>query len=326
MIFLLYPLKFEPVYKSILWGGRNIEKKFNRNMPDGNIAESWEVCCREDGMSIVSNGELKGLSLQELMDTYKEDLLGKKYDYFPLLIKIIDANDKLSVQVHPDDEQAKKENGQNGKTEMWYVFDSKPGAKLIYGLKEGITKSEFEESIENSTVEDTLKEVPVKPGDSFYMPSGTVHAILDGILVAEIQQNSNTTYRVYDWNRVDKNGNPRELHIEKALDVIDFSGEKIKNAEKQISNSSANIDTPLYAKKALASSEYFTVEELSIKEIYTKNTEGNKFYIYMAVQGEGSVDYKDTSLDIKPGDTVMIPACLGEFSISGNLKLLEIFI
>ena len=323
---MLYPLKFEPVYKSILWGGRNIGKKFNRNIPNGNIAESWEVCCREDGMSLVSNGELKGLSLQELMDTYKEDLLGKKYDYFPLLIKIIDANDKLSVQVHPNDEQAKKGNGQNGKTEMWYVFDSKPGAKLIYGLKEGITKSEFEGAIKNSTVEDTLKEVPVKPGDSFYMPSGTVHAILDGILVAEIQQNSNTTYRVYDWNRVDKNGNPRELHIDKALNVIDFSGEKLKNAERQISNSSTNIDNPLYAKKVLASSEYFTVEELSIKQNYTKNTNGDKFYIYMTVEGEGSIDYKGTSLDIKSGDTVMIPACLGEFSISGNLKLLEVFI
>lgn len=322
---MLYPFKFEPIYKAIIWGGRNLEKKFKRNLPEGNIAESWEVCCRSDGISIVLNGPLKGISLQKIMEQHREELLGsavyKKYNNsFPLLIKLIDANDKLSVQVHPDDEYALYHKEGSGKTEMWYVVDAKPEAKLIYGLKGSTSKEDLIKAIEEGKVGECLKEVPVKSGDALYIPSGTVHAILDGILIAEIQQNSNTTYRLYDWGRVDNMGKGRELHIDKALEVINFQQGCSSETGPEITEADS------FVLKILARSKYFTVEELLIKSTYVNETHGMRFYIYMIIDGEGLMKYTGGHISLTAGETVLVPACTEKYEITGSIKALKVYI
>ncbi|KPU42238.1 putative mannose-6-phosphate isomerase GmuF [Oxobacter pfennigii] len=321
---MLYPLKFKPVYKNILWGGRNIEKHYKRCLPEGSIGESWEVCCHDEGMSIIENGKHQNQGLDFLINQYEDKLLGTDIfenhkNTFPLLIKLIDANDKLSVQVHPDDKYARMNNEGSGKTEMWYVIDAKPGARLIYGLKKNVKKEDLKNALEKRNVEPILNEVAVKPGDIFYIPAGMVHAILEGILIAEIQQNSNTTYRLYDWNRVDKNGQLRELHIERALDVICFS-------ENEDLNVLSSYECSSYCMKTLVNSPYFSVEEMDIKKSYSNTTDGSKFYIYMSLSGRGIINYFDGYIEINAGDTVLIPASLGFYEIKGNLKALKIYI
>lgn len=305
---MFYPLKFYPVYKNMIWGGRNIATKFDRKIPHGNIGESWEICCREDGMSVVSNGRLKEKTLEVLISEYKESLLGTlvynqgSHHSFPLLIKIIDATDRLSVQVHPDDTYAAKHND-SGKTELWYVLDAEPGAGLIYGLKEGLTKEAFVQALDEGDIKKTLNRIPITRGDTLYIPSGTVHAILEGALIAEIQQNSNVTYRLYDWDRLDKDGKPRELHVEDAINVIDF-------------------DRPLNSPN---DGTYFSVEELEIDEKYSNSTDGSRFYIYMVIEGSGTMKYEGGEETLVPGDTVLIPATMGEYSIIGDIRVLEIY-
>lgn len=223
----MYSIKFEPVFKEKVWGGNKLAKYLSKDVSmDVKVGESWEIACHREGTSKIRNGEYKGLTLEELIKHYGDIVFGKSIekitDRFPLLIKFIDANDKLSVQVHPDDEYAMKFEDDFGKTEMWYIVDAEPGAKLVYGLKKGITKEDFIKAIENNDFDEILREIEVKKGDVVFIPAGTIHAIGKGILIAEIQQSSDITYRVYDWNRVGLDGKPRELHIEKALDVINF--------------------------------------------------------------------------------------------------------
>lgn len=325
---MMYPLKFIPVYKKTIWGGRNIEKKFNRHIPEGKVAESWEVCCRKEGNSVVSNGVYKDRNLYDLITTYKEELLGSKvYDRFsnnfPLILKIIDANDKLSVQVHPDEDYQGFENGESSKAEMWYIIDAKPGAQIIYGLKEGITKDEFAEAVKNKDIKHTLNFVTVRKGECYYIPGGTVHAILDGILIAEIQQNSNTTYRVYDWDRVDDKGKSRELHINKALNAISFDN---KGLNKGLQNPVQVHEYCNYSSKELAANKYFTVEELDIKSTYHTATDGTRFYIYLNLEGNGIVKYSGGEEKMNPGDTILIPAALGEYELNGNIKALKMYV
>lgn len=313
---MLYPLKFIPVYKEIIWGGTNIKRFFGRNIPFEKTAESWEICARPDGMSVVSNGELSGLTILDVIEKYKEKLLGtrsvNKYGGdFPLLIKIIDANDRLSVQVHPDDEYARAQGEKNGKNELWYIIDAKPGAKLIYGLRDGVTKEEFSAAVKNGTVADTLREVPVAPGDALFIPAGTVHAILEGILIAEIQQNSNTTYRIYDWDRVGKDGKPRELHIDKALDVINF-GVQPQKLETNIGS----------ARRTILRGEYFNIDEIKLDGRFKSKTEGDTFYVLMNLTGRLDLSYDGGKTALEPGDTVLIPACLGKYELEGQSKLL----
>ncbi|SEF55756.1 mannose-6-phosphate isomerase [Caloramator fervidus] len=319
---MLYPLFFKPVYKETIWGGQNLRKILNRDLPFEKTAESWEVCCHKNGMSIIENGVLKGKTLREVIDLYKQDLIGYKtleYDRFPILIKYIDANDKLSVQVHPDDDYALKNEGDFGKTEMWYVLDAKKDAKLIYGVKKGVTKEEFKKALQEKRLEDCLNYVSVKKGDIIFIPAGTVHAILDGIVIAEIQQNSDTTYRVYDWNRVDKTGKPRELHIEKALDVIDFS-----------MNGSVTFSNPVkmngYCVANISRCKYFNVDEISVEYEYKDKTNGQTFFIYMCIEGNGKLIYKNGAYEIEMGKTFMLPAKEEQFSIHGRLKLLKVYL
>ena len=322
----MYPIKFDPVFKNKIWGGRNLKRLFNKNISEGPVGESWEIASHDNGQSIIKNGTYRGMTIQELIAYQGQLIFGEKaedeyYNKFPLLIKLIDARDNLSVQVHPDDQYASKyEDGESGKTEFWYILNAEPGAKIIYGVKENITKQQFKEAVNNSSINKLLNEIEVKSGDCFYIPAGTVHAIGKGIMIAEIQQNSDMTYRVYDWDRVDDNGNSRELHINKALDVIDFKiSDYIKAEELLIKNTD-------YKLAELINTEYFNVRTVEIYKNYKANTKNNRFYIYMNLGSEVTINYNDGRMKIKKGETVLIPAALGEYEIVGQGVLLESFI
>jgi mannose-6-phosphate isomerase len=319
---MLYPLFFEPVYKNIIWGGRNLETVFNRILPPGEIAESWDVCCHKNGMSIVSNGPLKGKSLEELIKLYSLELLGKKcvdMDRFPVLVKIIDANDKLSVQVHPGDAYALKDCGDLGKTEMWYIIDAKPNSRLVYGTLPGVSKEEFKASITNGSLQEKMRYVNVVKGDVIFIPVGTVHAIMEGLIIAEIQQNSDTTYRVFDWDRTDVNGNSRELHIDKALDVINFDFDGKINKPIDIKHSG-------YNEEKLISCEYFKVDKIIIDNLYEDKTDGNSLFIYTSIDGDGYLVHNETKYNVPKGSSFIIPAAIGKFEIIGNLTLLKTYL
>jgi len=324
---LLYPLKFRPAYKNYIWGGRNLEK-LGKALPEGKIAEAWEVSSHPDGISIISNGIFQGLSLKELIEKCPQDVMGLDIwkhhkTYFPLLFKLIDANDKLSVQVHPDDEYARiNENNVFGKHEAWYIIDAKPNAKIVYGLISGINKDIFSRSVCENKIESCLNYINVFPGDTIDVQSGIVHAIGKGIVLAEIQQNSNLTYRVYDYNRLDEKGNSRTLHIEKALEVINFNTNcnmaKVKGLDLPIDSGST--------KTYKLSNRYFSLELLNISEKFEENAKGNKFYIYFFIEGEALIKYYEGTTYAKKGETVLIPASLGEYIIWGNFKALKIYV
>jgi len=225
---MLYPLKFQPILKDKIWGGKKLKNLFNKAAETDKLGESWELSGYENDESVVTNGFLAGNNLAELIEIYMDELVGDKvYNQyglsFPLLFKLIDANENLSIQVHPGDEVAAERHNSYGKTEMWYVVDADPDGKLIIGFTKDCTREEYLDALDNDKVEDLLQHVPVKKGDVFFIPAGLVHAIGKGVVVAEIQQSSDITYRIYDFKRVDEQGNERELHTEQALDVIDFT-------------------------------------------------------------------------------------------------------
>lgn len=309
----MYPIKFEYLYYERIWGGRGLEK-LGRNLPSGNIGESWDIACHKNGIGTVSNGPLKGMKFNELIDKYGDNLLGRKIpkDRFPLLIKIITSDDKLSVQVHPDDEYAKSTENDFGKTEAWYVIDAKEGAEIILGTK-NCNKDIFEEAIKKQNLEPYLNRIKVKKGDMFYVNTGLVHAICEGIIVAEIQQSSDTTYRVYDYGR------GREIHVKKALDVIDFTlhGEKIKEITERYDN---------YDKINLCQSKFFNIEKYKIYKSLKCHSDEDRFYLYTCVEGHGKVCWKDEKLKISFGDSFLIPAKLGEYILEGEFTLLKSYV
>lgn len=305
----MYPIKFTPIYKERIWGGNNLKRIFGRELPSNCIGESWELCSHSNGTSIVVNGSLAGKTLQELMVEYKEGIMGNKYantNNFPLLIKIIDANENLSIQVHPEDEYAYRVEGEAGKTEAWYVANAKADAKIVYGLKENVTKENFIKAVETNTVGDIVKMVPVKAGDMVFVPAGIIHALLDGVMVYEVQQNSDTTYRVYDYNRVGDDGKSRELHTEKAIEVINFK----EQPSCDFNGGSINC-------------QYFSMEKLRIQGVKIEKTE-DQFIIYCVTAGTGEIVYEGLVETLHAGDTVLIPACLGDFVIRGNVEVLKI--
>lgn len=305
----MYPIKFKPIYKEMIWGGTNLQEIFGKDIPNHHIGESWELSSHNAGTSVVENGYLAGKNLNEIISEYKEEIMGKKFvsgKNFPLLIKIIDANDKLSIQVHPDDEHADPLQGEAGKTEAWYVVKAKENAQIIYGLQDKITKEDFIVAIENHKVNDVVKRVTVKSGDMIFVPAGVIHALLDGVVVYEVQQNSDTTYRVYDYDRVNAEGRKRELHVEKALNVIRFGEEP-----------------PSIVTGNRVECEYFSMEKLVITEEQQKTTT-DQFIVYCVIAGAGEIQYKEGAIDLHHGDTFLIPAGLGAFVLKGNLELLEI--
>ena len=312
---MLKPIKLNPVFKEIIWGGNRLKNEYNKKSDLNNIAESWELTVRPDGMNTINGGEFDGMTMEEYIEKNGESVVSNKpQPFFPLLIKFIDAEDNLSVQVHPDDEYGLKNANSLGKTEMWYIIDAKPGAQLVYGLKEGVSNEEFAQAITNGKVEEKLNYVNVKKGDVFFIPSGLVHAIGAGILLAEIQQNSNITYRVYDYNRVGKDGKPRELHVNDALNVIvNRNQEEIEKI--QFSTNAKNTNT-------LACCEYFNVEKHNIDGTLSSFTNEESFASLLCLDGEGEITYEGEKFGFSKGDSYFIPANLGEFTINGKLEVI----
>ena len=314
----LYPLFFEPVLKNYIWGGRNLEK-LGRSLPENErVAESWEIAAHDDGMAVVKNGTYAGMELGELLNQLGEVLVGKNNEWalkrgkFPLLVKLIDANKNLSVQVHPDDDYAKRYEGNElGKSEMWVILDAKPGAEIVYGLDEHITKERFKKAIKDGDLGEYLHRVEIKQGDHVCVPSGTLHAILEGALLAEIQQNSNTTYRVFDWNRVGDDGEPRELHVEKALDVIDFN--QVKKALPLPQEKESEIG---FSVENLCRNQYFTTDRYYLEEGATIDglCDGSTLEIWGLLSGT----IKLNGEEMNRINFVLLPASMGPYEIKAN--------
>ncbi|WP_297419933.1 type I phosphomannose isomerase catalytic subunit [Clostridium sp.] len=306
----MYPIRFENLYYEKIWGGRDLES-FRDNLPEGNIGESWDIACHPNGTGVVANGEYKGIKFDDLIKEYGYDVVGTKVslEKLPLLVKLINSREKLSVQVHPGDEYAAKFEGDYGKTEAWYVVDAKPNATLIVGTKD-CTKAEFEAAIKSGEVEKYLNKIDVKKGDCFLINSGLIHAICEGVIIAEIQQNSDVTYRVYDYGR------PREIHVEKALDVTNFElqCENLKGEEVSFDG---------YKKSLLCKNEYFGIEKLTIEEALKDSGDKDKFDILTCVDGEGTIEGDGYCEKIKMGDSYLIPAALGNYEIKGKLTVLK---
>jgi mannose-6-phosphate isomerase len=317
---LVYPLTFTPVFRDYIWGGRNLETKFGRPLPPGIIAESWEISGHPSSPTAVENGPLAGQTLPQITQTLGLDLVGNRSQgmlargKFPLLIKLLDANQPLSVQVHPNDDYAHRhENGELGKTEMWYILHAEPGAYLIYGLKPGVTPASFRQALAGGTLESCLHQLPVKAGDTVFIPAGSVHAIMDGIMLAEIQQNSDTTYRVYDWNRLGPDGQPRPLHIDKAIDVINFAQVEPQHFSPQLVKENADL-----RREIITACPYFNVERVTFKRESAKfkgQGDGSTFEIWGSMSGLGRVNWAGVPVELPAIRFTLLPAALGEFEI-----------
>ena len=306
------PVKLLPAFKDYLWGGTRLKTDFNKKTDLDIVAESWELSANEDGQSVVTGGEYDGYTLREYIGKVGKEVLGSKardMTYFPLLIKLIDAKTNLSVQVHPDDVYAGRVENSYGKTEMWYVLDCEPGAYLYYGLNRAISKEEFKERIDNNTILDVLNKAEVHKGSVFFIPSGTIHAIGAGIVICEIQQNSNITYRVYDYDRRDKDGRPRELHIDKALDVTD-----LKKAP-ELTQIQSDDDA------VLASCKYFTVRRLRVKGKAEVGIDDTSFHSLIVTDGSGYINMNDTKTELNKGDSIFVPAQSGKYVLNGDLEI-----
>lgn len=304
---MMFELK--PVTKHIIWGGERLSRDYGMGEKGEKIAEAWELTCRGDGDNEIISGKYSGKLLSDFVRENPQ-ALGTKHngDRFPLLIKLIDAESDLSIQVHPDDEYALSHTDDMGKTEMWYIVDAKPGAKLIYGLKRKYTRDELKKSISEGTLESLMNYVEVKPGETYFIPSGLVHAIGAGILIAEIQQNSNITYRVYDYNRRQPDGSLRQLHIEPALDVIErFDPEAVK-AEK--------------SGEVIASCKYFNVRELSFNGEATVNAGAESFVHLLITDGNCDISCGDEKISAKKGGSVFVAAASGNVTFRGNAKVI----
>lgn len=320
MITPLYPLTFRPVYKDYIWGGRNLETRFGRSLPEGRVAESWEIAAHEDGDALVANGPLAGKTLTAVHRQLGLDLVGRnnawaeKRNKFPLLVKLLDANDRLSVQVHPDDAYALANEGNElGKTEMWVVLHAEPGAAVILGVKKGTTPEMFRQAIDDGKLEPYLHHIPVQTGDVVCVPSGSLHAILAGLVIAEIQQNSNTTYRVYDWNRL-QDGKPRPLHIDKALDVINF--DQVEPALPQPELIAAGDGIRRYR---LCANEYFVSErvEMEAGAVYHGYGDGRTLEIWGTIAGQVTVATPaNEDLTLTAVRFALLPAALGPYTIT----------
>ena len=313
---MLYPMKLEAPLKDYLWGGTRLKDEYGKKTNLDKVAESWELACHKDGKSKIVNGEAAGLFLEDWLAGQDKSVLGTNaasFPYFPLLIKLIDAKGDLSVQVHPDNDYAMRVEGEYGKTEMWYIVDCEPGASLLYGFKEKISKEEFECRIADNTLLEVCNRVPVKKGDVFFIDSGTLHAIGKGILICEIQQNSNTTYRIYDYGRVGKDGKPRELHVKKAIDVT-----KLEPPTKP-TTALAKIDImPGLDMKLLAECEYFTAYHATLKGEASLKAGSESFQTFTVLSGSLKLTSGDTVLDFYKGESVFIPAGLGIYTLTGD--------
>ncbi|HIP26150.1 MAG TPA: mannose-6-phosphate isomerase [Flavobacteriaceae bacterium] len=319
------PLKFIPILKEKIWGGEKLNKLLKKKSDKKNIGESWEISDVENEMSIVANGKLKGQSIQDVIEQYKGELVGEKvYQHFgnkfPLLIKFIDAKEALSIQLHPNDKLAKKRHNSFGKTEMWYVMQADKNANLIVGFKEKVNSETYKKHLQEKTLLKILNSELVEKGDVFFIPTGRVHAIGAGVLLAEIQQTSDVTYRIYDWDRKDDKGNYRELHTENALEALDF---EVKNSYKTNYKVKANKES------TIVKCPFFTTNIIIVDgEINVNHTNKDSFIIYMCVSGNVIFANNNFELELNYGETILIPNSLNHFEIKSNKKseLLEVFI
>ena len=318
----MYPLLLKPSIKDYLWGGIKLKSYFGFDTEKEIAAEAWMLSAHKDGMNIVLNGEHKGKTINEVLEIWGKSALGEraeKFSYFPILIKLIDAKQKLSIQVHPDDEYALAVEGEYGKTEMWYVLDCENGAELVYGFKDDISKEEFEKRIKDNTLTEVCNTVPVHKGDVFFIEAGTLHAIGEGILIAEVQQNSNTTYRVSDYGRLGLDGKPRKLHIEKALDITKCEAPKISygNIGEIKTNGKNTI-------RELVVCDKFSAKLLNINEpmdIYSQNS----FVSLIVIKGNVSIKWDSGEIKAKKGDSIFIPAGF-KAKLEGNVEILYSYI
>jgi mannose-6-phosphate isomerase len=316
-----YPLVFEPILQDRIWGGTKLRDDLGKNIPTPTTGESWELSAVEGNVSVVKNGAFEGKPLTELLEQYPDEILGTAVHQrfgkqFPLLFKFLDAREDLSIQVHPNDELAKERHNSFGKTEMWYVMQADEGSRIIVGFNHKSSAQEYLEKLESKQLIDILNQVPAKKGDVFFLETGTIHAIGAGIVIAEIQQTSDITYRIYDWDRVDANGNGRQLHVQEALDAMNYNTtdtEKTYGTEANKNNSM--VDCP-----------YFTTNFLPLdgKAEVTKN--GDSFTVYICTEGEYTVDIEGTTYSFKKGNTVLVPAAVTAFALAGTATLLEIYI
>jgi len=322
----LYPLKFETVLKEKVWGGNALGARFNKATNGSeHIGESWELSAVADNQSVIRNGFLAGNNIEELIEVYMGDITGdtiyeKFGNEFPLLIKFIEAQEDLSIQVHPGNDLAKKRHNAYGKTEMWYILESKKGSKIYTGFKEGITKELYEEAIRNGTIADILNVEKPEPGDTFYTPAGRVHAIGAGVVLVEIQQTSDITYRIFDWNRKGTGKEKRELHTDLALEAIDFS---------QTGNGKIKIEPELNKTEDLVDCEFFHTKILSFnKEISKEYYFNDSFVVYICTEGEFLLCWDNNSEKVTKGETVLLPAMIKEVTLkpADQAKLLEIYI
>lgn len=317
----IYPLQFYPILKERIWGGTKLKTVLNKPIVSEITGESWELSTVKGDVSVVSNGVLKGNSLDDIINSDPEAIIGSEVykrfgKQFPLLFKFLDAREDLSIQVHPNDALAKKRHNSFGKTEMWYIMQADADARIIVGFKKQSNATEYLENLKNKTLLSILDDVKVKSGDVFFLETGTVHAIGAGLVVAEIQQTSDITYRLYDFDRVDDKGNSRELHVDLALDAINYNKIETHKKYDSIQNQSNPIvDCP-----------YFTTNFLPLKGIVSMNKTGNTFTVYMCVEGNFEIEYEGGKFQYKKGDTILIPAAMKTFSLNGEASILEIYI
>ncbi|MEO9884153.1 MAG: type I phosphomannose isomerase catalytic subunit [Balneola sp.] len=319
----LYPLKFNPILKDKIWGGNKLGYVLDKPIGDSkNCGESWEISGVEGYISVVSEGQLKGKNLVELIEEFKGDLIGEAVyqsfgSKFPLLIKFIDANDDLSIQVHPDDELGMERHNSFGKTEMWYVVDAEEGATLISGFNKPTNKEEYLEIFEAGNLTDILNREDVENDDVFFLPAGRVHTIGKGLLIAEIQQTSDITYRIYDFDRVDADGNERELHVEEAVDAIDYS---FYDQYKTIYDKTAE-------ETEIGKSQYFITNRLVIGDSISRNYSNfDSCIILMCLEGDGEINFEEGSISYKLGDSILIPNSITSITIDSSTtsKVLEV--
>lgn len=313
------PIRFVPYLKSVIWGGDKICVYKGIAQDEPRVGESWEISQVPGHVSVVAEGGYAGMSLTELIDCFGEELLGskvlKRYDgKFPLLIKLIDASADLSVQVHPDDALAMQRHGSLGKTEMWYIIDADKGAKIYSGLNREITPEEYVAMVRDGSIEDVLAAHDSEPGDVFFLPAGRVHAIGAGNLLAEIQESSDITYRIYDYNRVDADGNPRQLHTEEAKDAIDYT------CHSDYKSAPAN---PSAADATLVDCSHFKVDRLLVDGEMKPNVSSDSFTVLMCIEGKVSVECDDGTMEMKQGETALIPAAASRFMLKGTATLLS---
>ena len=310
----LYPLLFTPIYKEVMWGGEMLRTHLNRQLPKAKvpIGESWEIVDRDDAVSIVENGHLKGKTIRELLEDYGVDIMGNKFagEKFPLLVKMIDAGERLSLQVHPDGPACTKLPGAEPKTEMWYVIAAKSDANIIAGLKYRCTKRAFIDTYQTTAVENNLQISRSVPGDAYFISAGTVHAIGAGNLLLEIQQNSDTTYRISDWGRVGADGKPRELHVKEAMECIHFSHRNSPKISGVIGTAAHNRKFPI-----VKNCKFFRVDDLRLSGIWTDNTKSKSFHLLTAINRPIKIIKDEMATTVGIGRNCLIPAAFGSYKI-----------